>query len=205
MLRVGLTGGICAGKTTVANLFHALGVPIVDADELAHALVEPGRPALEQIVQRFGGGVLHPDGSLNRGMLREQVFTDTVERQALEDILHPAIRNRTHALLADYERAGAAYAINVVPLLVETGLVSAFDRILVVDVPEALQRERLMARDGIDAEQAERILRTQATRQQRLDAADDVIRNDRNEDALPGEIERLHHSYRTLARAAAPR
>jgi dephospho-CoA kinase len=205
MLRVGLTGGICAGKTTVAELFRALQVPIVDADELAHSLVEPGQPALRAIVVRFGDQVLQADGSLNRRLLRDHVFARPTERKALENILHPAIRERTEALLSAFEQAGTPYAVNVVPLLVETGLVTAFDRILVVDVPESLQRERLMIRDGIDAAQAERILATQATRQQRLDAADDIIHNEDSQAVLHDQVQRLHALYGKLARGAPQR
>jgi len=205
MLRVGLTGGICAGKTTVTELFRALRIPIVDADELAHALVAPGQPALRAIVARFGDRVLQADGSLNRQLLREHVFAHPDERHALENILHPVIREKTGALLAELERAGTSYAINVVPLLVETGMISSFDRILVVDVAEDIQLERLMKRDGIDAPQAERIVRTQASRKQRLDAADDVIHNDGETAALRGQVQRLHTSYRELARTSAQR
>ncbi|MDH3715517.1 MAG: dephospho-CoA kinase [Gammaproteobacteria bacterium] len=205
MLRVGLTGGICAGKTTVAELFRALQVPIVDADELAHSLVEPGQPALRAIVARFGDKVLQADGSLNRRLLREHVFARPAERKVLESILHPAIREQTETLLAAFEQAGTIYAINVVPLLVESGLTTAFDRILVVDVHESVQRERLMMRDGIDAEQAERILATQATRQQRLDAADDIIHNDDSQATLGDHVQRLHLLYGQLARSASQR
>jgi len=205
MLRVGLTGGICAGKTTVTELFRALRVPIVDADELAHTLVEPGQPALQAIIARFGDRVLQADGSLDRQLLREHVFARPDERHALENILHPVIREKTGALLTELERAGTSYAINVVPLLVETGLVSSFDRILVVDVAEDIQLERLMKRDGIDTLQAERIVHTQASRKQRLDAADDVIHNDGETTALRGQVQRLHTSYRELARTSAQR
>lgn len=201
MLRIGLTGGICAGKSTVAEQFRALQVPIVDADELAHALVEPGQPALQAIVARFGDSVLRSDGTLDRPSLRERVFASAEERRALEGILHPAIRARTRALLAALEEDAHAYAINVVPLLVETGLNDAYDRILVVDVPEGVQLERLMKRDGIDATQARRILATQAARRERLAAADDVIRNDGTQDALREQVQRLHAEYTALARA----
>jgi len=205
MLRVGLTGGICAGKTTVTEVFRALRIPIVDADELAHALVKPGRPALQAIVARFGDKILQSDGSLNRQLLREHVFSCPEERHALENILHPLIREKTEALLAELEQAGTPYVINVVPLLVEAGLIGNFDRILVVDVAEDIQLERLMKRDGIDASQAECILHTQASRKQRLDAADDVIHNDGETSALSNQVQRLHTSYRELARTSAQR
>ena len=203
MLRIGLTGGICAGKSTVAGLFHALGVPIVDADELAHELVRPGMPALQQIVARFGERVLNADGSLDRKLLREHVFADPAERRALEGILHPAIREATRQRLQALEQTATPYAINAVPLLIETGLAGTFDRILVVDVPEQVQKRRLMERDGIDAAQARRILQTQASRKARLDAADDVISNDGSRAQLSAEVQRLHARYLELA-AATP-
>ncbi len=205
MLRVGLTGGICAGKSTVTALFRELDVPIVDADELAHALVAPGQPALRAIVERFGDDVLTSEGALDRQRMRERVFAHAEERKALEAILHPAIRERTRRLLSELEQAGAAYAINVVPLLVEAGLTDTVDRVLVVDVPADVQLQRLMARDGIDATQAQRMLDAQASRQQRLDVADDVIRNDTSLAALRVHVQELHTSYRQRAAGAAPR
>lgn len=205
MLRVGLTGGICAGKSTVSALFAELEVPIVDADELAHALVEPGQAALQAIVERFGAAVLDQDGSLNRQRMRERIFAQPAERKALENILHPAIRERTRELLQTHERAGAAYAINVVPLLVETGLSDSFDRILLVDVAEDVQLERLMARDNIDVTQAERILSAQASRERRLAIADDVIRNDVTPAELRVRVQELDAAYRQQAAAGVSR
>ncbi|MDH3452076.1 MAG: dephospho-CoA kinase [Gammaproteobacteria bacterium] len=205
MLRVGLTGGICAGKSAVTELFRELQVPVVDADELAHALVEPGQPALQAIVERFGESVLNRDGSLDRQQLREHVFAQPGEREALESILHPAIREKTQALLAEFEQAAAVYAINVVPLLLETGLTDTVDRILVVDAPEDVQLQRLMARDGIDATQAQRILSAQTSRQQRLAVADDIIHNHGSLAALRAQVQQLHASYQQLARGAVQR
>ncbi len=203
MLRVGLTGGICAGKTTVAELFRSLEVPIVDADELAHELVEAGQPALQAITQRFGASVLHADGSLDRKKLRERVFADSAERTALERILHPAIRAATETRMRGFELAAAPYAINVVPLLIETGLQKTFDRILVVDVPEDVQLARLVQRDDIDAVQAERMLQAQASRKERLAAAHDIIRNDRARTDLEADVRRLHACYLRLARTGS--
>jgi dephospho-CoA kinase len=194
-LRIGLTGGIASGKTTVANLFAALGVPVLDTDQIARDVVEPGQPALAEVVAAFGPGVLGPDGRLDRPRLRARVFADPDSRQRLEAILHPAIR----AELA--RRAGAAggpYQVWVIPLLVEGGQVDRVDRILVVDCPEAVQLARVQARDGETEASARAILTAQASRAQRLAAADDVIVNDGSEADLAGQVAALDARYRAL-------
>ncbi|MEP7243278.1 MAG: dephospho-CoA kinase [Gammaproteobacteria bacterium] len=197
--RVGLTGGIASGKSTVAKLFEALGVPVIDTDVLAREVVAPGQPALQQIVQRFGQGVLAADGSLNRAALRTIVFADPAARADLEQVMHPAIRE----LLA--QRSAAApgpYQIHVIPLLVETDGKKRVDRVLVVDCSEELQLRRLQVRDGSTLEQARGILAAQATRAARLAAADDVVVNDGDLATLRDHVAALHARYLIFGRQA---
>lgn len=196
--RVGLTGGIASGKSTVAKLFEALGVPVIDTDVLAREVVAPGQPVLRQIAERFGAGVLATDGSLNRAALRARVFANPVERTALEQLTHPAIRVLVEQRSA---AAGGEYQLHVIPLLVETDGRSRVDRVLVVDCSEELQIRRLQARDGISLEQARAILAAQVTRTARLSAADDVITNGGELGALRDEVARLHARYLSLAGA----
>ena len=197
--RVGLTGGIASGKSTVARLFEALGVPVIDTDVLAREVVAPGQPLLARIAERFGAGVLAADGSLDRRALRALIFSDPAARADLEQLTHPAIR----ALLE--QRSAAArgeYQIHVIPLLVETGGRDRVDRVLVVDCSEELQIRRLQARDGATLEQAREILAAQASRAARLAAADDVIENAGDLGPLRDRVAALHLSYRQLARQA---
>lgn len=190
--RVGLTGGIASGKTTVANLFAALGVPIVDTDVLAREVLEPGTPLLAEVLGHFGPGVLAVDGTLDRRALRARVFADPAERRWLEERTHPAIRARTDALC---DAARGPYVIVAIPLLVETGGADRFDRVLVVDADPDAQIARLQARDGSTRAEAERILIAQATRAARLAVANDVIHNDGDLAALRDQVESLHHRY----------
>ena len=194
--RVGLTGGIASGKSTVASLFAALGVPIIDTDVIAREVVAPGTPLLARIAEKLGPGALAPDGSLNRRGVRDLVFSDPAARVALESLTHPAIR-------AEMERQAdastAAYTMLAIPLLVEKGSKAAVDRVLVVDCDEELQMRRLQARDGSTREQARAILAAQATRDARLAAADDVIRNDGDLHALRDQVATLHTHYLELA------
>ena len=191
-LVIGLTGGIGSGKTVVANLFSALGVPVVDADEMAREVVTPGRPAYEEIVREFGTEVLTKTGELDRRLMRERVFADPENRKRLEAIVHPRvyaeIKQRIDAL-------NAAYAIIVVPLLIETGGTDLVDRVLVVDAPKALQIERASRRDGTTTAAIEQILATQADRDMRLEAADDIIVNDASESSLVERVSALHDLY----------
>jgi dephospho-CoA kinase len=194
--RVGLTGGIASGKSTVARLFEALGVPVIDTDVLAREVVAPGQPLLQQIAERFGAGVLAADGSLDRAALRTLVFADPAARTDLEQLTHPAIR----ALLEERSAAaGGQYQVHVIPLLVETAGRSRVDRVLVVDCSEDLQIRRLQARDGSTLEQARKILAAQATRAARLAVADDVIVNDGELAAVRDQVAELHARYRRLA------
>jgi dephospho-CoA kinase len=200
-LRIGLTGGIASGKSTVAARFAAHGIAVIDADEAARALVEPGSPALAQIVERFDKGVLEPGGALDRRAMRERIFTDPGARRDLEAILHPLIR----AEMETRERsAGGPYVMMAIPLLIEAaGWRSRVDRVLVVDVDEAVQVARVAARDGHTPEQARAILSAQAGRAQRLDAADDVIVNTGSIADLHREADRLHERYLRLSGRAA--
>lgn len=200
MLVVGLTGGIGSGKTTVANGFAALGVPLIDADEIARDLVAPGGDALKEIVAGFGPGILDGHGGLDRARLRHRIFTDPGERRRLEAILHPRIRTE---VLARIRRLDAPYCIVSIPLLVETGQSDLVDRVLVVDCPPELQRERIARRDGWPAEEIEGALRAQASREQRLRAADDVVVNDGDLESLRRSIATLHHRYLDLEDAAS--
>ena len=195
-LVVGLTGGIGSGKSTCAALFSALGVPVIDADELAHALVAPGEPALADIVTEFGPEYLATDGTLDRGKLRQLVFAEPASRHRLEAILHPLIRNNIIKLV---NTATAPYCIVSIPLLLETGQTDLVDRILVIDIPEALQLSRTAARDRVAMDEIRPVLETQADRSMRLAAADDVISNAGSLDELAANVQALHQKYLSLS------
>ncbi len=196
MIRVALTGGIASGKSSVAELFAAHGVPILDADLAARTVVAPGSPGLQGVVERFGSELLQQDGTLDRKRLRAIIFADPVERQALEQLLHPLIAEN---LLQQARAITAPYLIFMIPLLTQRQGPYPIDRVLVVDLPRSLQIERVMARDQINRQQAEAILAAQPDRDHRLALADDTIINiDRT--TLPGQVERLHQQYLQLAR-----
>jgi dephospho-CoA kinase len=195
-LRVALTGGIASGKSTVADLFAARGVPVIDTDVIARDVVEPGTPALAAVGEAFGVEVLGADGRLDRRRMRERIFSDAGARRRLEGILHPAIRaEMARRSLA----AGGTYQVLVIPLLAEGGRRDHVDRVLLVDVPEELQVERLMLRDGVSREQATASLGAQAGRAARLAIADDVIVNTGRADDLDHEVTALDVKYRKLA------
>jgi dephospho-CoA kinase len=202
MLIIGLTGGIGSGKSTVADYFAQQGTPVIDGDQLARELVAPGSPALGEIARSFGLNILQPDGTLNRPQLRRRVFADPSQRRRLEAILHPRIYAEMHRRTQELR---APYCIWVIPLLLETGQTALVDRVLVVDTPESLQRERVLSRDGVDQDTLEAILRSQASRPERLRAADDVIVNNADLAHLQQQVTALHHRYLGLARAAPPR
>lgn len=192
-LVVGLTGGIGSGKSTVADLFAVRGAAIVDTDAIAHELTAPGSAAIDAIRAEFGDGVIRADGALDRDAMRERVFDDPAARQRLEAILHPMIRAESQRRLAAAE---GAYAMLVVPLLVESGgRAGDVDRVLVVDCPTEVQIERVMRRNGLSRERVATILGAQASRAQRLAAADDVIDNGGVPDALDAQVETLHRRY----------
>lgn len=195
---VGLTGGVASGKSTVAGLFSELGVPVFDTDQIARDVVEPGQPALDEVIACFGTRSLGPDGRLDRAWLRQQVFADPALRRRLEAILHPRIRAE---LARRSAAAGGAYQVWVIPLLVEGGGQDRVDRVLVVDCPADIQLQRLLSRDGGDPTTAEAMLQAQASREQRRAVADDLIDNTGSPAALQGAVEALHVRYLSLAGA----
>ncbi|KHL70891.1 MULTISPECIES: dephospho-CoA kinase [Pseudomonas] len=192
---LGLTGGIGSGKSAAAAHFIQLGIDLVNADQAARWVVEPGRPALAQIAEHFGADILQADGSLDRAALRARIFQDAGERRWLERLLHPLIRQEIIEVLA---RATSPYAILESPLLIESGQSQLCQRVLVIDVPEAVQISRTVSRDGNDEAQVRAIMAAQASREERLAKADDVIVNDRDLAWLQQEVERLHRFYLTL-------
>ncbi|MDT8438112.1 MAG: dephospho-CoA kinase [Wenzhouxiangellaceae bacterium] len=187
-----LTGGIASGKTAVSDAFADLGVQVIDTDRIARELVEPGRPALDAIRERFGDAILDESGALRRARLREIIFSDADARADLEAILHPRIQHEARARI---DAASAAYVILVVPLMTETGLFKDADRVLVVDVPEAVQIERLVARDSVSRTQAEAALAAQASRAERLARADEVIENTGTLEQLKARVAALHREW----------
>jgi dephospho-CoA kinase len=194
MLKIGLTGGIACGKTTVSDLFAGYDVPIIDADVVAHALVQPGQRGLQGIVARFGDEILHSDGTLNRAKLRAIVFADAVQRRGLEHLLHPLIRQAMQQQLTDLP-AETPYCVLSIPLLLETQQTDWVDRVLVVDCSEAQQRSRLALRSGLSAVEIEQMLAAQISRQARLAAAHDVIDNSGDIGALSVRVAQLHQGY----------
>jgi dephospho-CoA kinase len=196
MLRIGLTGGIGSGKSTVCRLFADLGVPVIDTDRIAHAIVAPGKQALGLLAEAFGPDILDGEGALDRAVLRERVFRDEAMRERLEAILHPLIRKQLHSRL---ETLDAPYVIIAIPLLLEKGWQSEVDRILVVDADEAAQIERTMRRDGVSSELVQRIMQAQVSRTERVEAAGDIIYNNGRKDALKARVDELHQRYLRMA------
>ncbi|TVQ38520.1 MAG: dephospho-CoA kinase [Wenzhouxiangella sp.] len=196
-LLVALTGGIASGKTAVSDRLAALGAQVIDTDLIARKVVEPGQPGLAAILEAFGKEVIRDDGRLDRAELRARIFEDAASRQRLENLLHPLIKARVEQDIAT--STDSPYIVLVVPLLVETGLFTDADRIVVVDVPEATQLERLTRRDGGDERQARAILAAQASRRQRLDKATDVIDNSGSLAELQAQVDSLHERLTGLA------
>lgn len=194
---IGLSGGIASGKTTVANLFNQhFNIDIVDADIVAREVVALGSEGLKQIAAHFGEDILLEDGMLNRTKLREMIFTDPTEKQWLNDLLHPMIRDKIDS---DLSKVTSPYALLVAPLLVENQMQGMADRVLIVDVPTEVQIERTMSRDNVSKEQVTAILKSQASREQRLAVADDVIKNHtKNQELLP-QITDLHQKYLAIS------
>ncbi|MDI1254290.1 dephospho-CoA kinase [Thermomonas sp.] len=196
---IGLTGGIASGKSEVTRRFEALGIVVADADLAAREAVAIGSDGLADVVDMFGAGVLAADGNLDRPAMRRRVFNDTDARKRLEGIIHPHVRELLHAACSS---ADTPYVIAAVPLLAESGGRKAYpwlQRILVVDVPEAVQLQRLLQRDGIDEALARRMMAVQASRQQRLAIADDVLVNDGPPRQLDAHVQALDRLYRALA------
>jgi dephospho-CoA kinase len=197
-LRIGLTGGIASGKSTVEQRFIELGVPVVNADDSSRAVVERGRPGLAAVVARFGAGLLTPQGDLDRRALRSLIFGDSARRRELEAILHPLIRDDMNRRSAE---ATGPYVILSIPLLVESNTRDRWDRILVVDADESMQLARLMSRDAVSEVEARATLAAQASRAERLAAADDVLENFGTVADLRQAVDRLHRRYLELAAA----
>jgi dephospho-CoA kinase len=197
---VGLTGGIGSGKTLVADIFAALGAAVIDTDQIAHQLSAPQGAAIPLLVAEFGDGFITADGALDRAKMRALVFAEPAARQRLEAILHPLIRMATEDAAA---HASGPYRIFAVPLLVESGTwKNRIDRLLVVDCPESLQVERVMRRSGLEAHEVRAIMSAQASREQRLAAADDVIVNDGDAALIRPQVERLHAFYLQMSAEA---
>ncbi len=198
-LIVGLTGGIASGKTTVSDQFASLGVPVIDSDEIAREVVAPGSLGLNSVIEHFGPRFLTEEGTLNRPALRAHIFADPEARHRLESLLHPLIRAQMLEQARHY--SNRPYILFVIPLIHETGQQDLVDRVLLIDCPEPVQRERLRQRDRISEAMAESIISSQASRQQRLQIADDIILNatDLDRQRLPQRVEQLHHSYLQLS------
>lgn len=195
-LTIGLTGGIASGKSHVARAFIALGVPLLEADDVAREVVAPPSPALSEIAETFGAAMLNQDGTLDRRALREVVFADPAQLRKLEAITHPAIRKR----VADWRSAQTApYCIYSAAILIEAGMTAMVDRVLLVDAPEDVQLRRLTARDAASVELAEKMIAAQASRERRLKAAHDVIDNRDERVAVEAQVARLHRMYQRLA------
>lgn len=196
MFVVGLTGGIGSGKTAVSDRFAKLGIAVIDADVAARVVVEPGRPALANIAEHFGQETISEGGELDRAKLRELVFQNETKRKWLEALLHPLIGEE---IVAQIQAATSPYALLVSPLLIETSQVQLTQRVLLVDVPVEVQIARTMARDNNNEAQVKAIIASQASREQRLAAADDVISNDRGLEYLDQQVQALHQKYLALA------
>lgn len=196
MLTIGLTGGIGCGKSTVTDLFKKNHVPIVDADEIAHAVVQPHQPALILLKQSFGEQIITSDGTLDRRRLRELVFNDPVEKKKLEDILHPIIYKTMRDQLKNFD---FPYGILSIPLLLETSHQDNVDRVLVIDCPETTQIERVKTRDGLDDKMIGSIMKTQCSRSFRLQHADDVLNNNTTLKTLGKRVQKLHDFYMQMS------
>ena len=198
---VGLTGGIGCGKTTVADMFAALGAATIDTDQIAHALTAPHGAAMPALLAEFGDDFATPDGALDRAKMRALVFTDDTARARLEGILHPRIREATAAAAAI---ATGDYVMFVVPLLIESGSWrERVTRVLAIDCPIEVQVARVMARNGLPEAQVRAIMAAQVSREERRAAADDIILNDDGLDALRPQVEALHALYLSLSKANA--
>lgn len=197
MLAIGLTGGIASGKTSVSDIFAALGAPIIDSDIVSRELMQPGEPAFNKVVQHFGKSILSADDSIDRSRLRKIIFNDDSEKNWLESILHPLIYQRCSNLIEAHQ--GEGYLLLVVPLLFETSFQSLVERVCVVNCPAELQIQRLCKRDNIDEKLAKLMLSRQWNNQQRILQADDIIDNDRDDIDLRPQVVALHQMYLALS------
>jgi len=197
MLRVGLTGGIGSGKTTVANLFKNFDVTIIDADEIAAAITKPNTYSYDSIVKHFGENILNNDKTLDRKKLRSLIFNNTEERKWLENLLHPVIREVMRERIAQVK---TAYCLLVIPLLAESNHIDFIDRVCVIDVPESIRIKRVSQRDGTTESDVEAIIASQCADEKRLSIADDIITNDGDIEALRSQVYLLHEKYLTLAK-----
>ena len=192
MLIIGLTGGIGCGKTTITDIFKSLGAPIVDADEIAHQLVQPHKEALTSIVKTFGEDILNTDHTLDRNKLRQIIYTDPSQKKILENILHPLIYKEMQQQISTYD---FPYGILSIPLLLETKHQNNVDRILVIDCQEQAQINRVMQRDNLSANEVQQIMQNQCSRSERLGHADDVIENTQGISSLKKRVQQLHAQY----------
>jgi dephospho-CoA kinase len=196
MLKIGITGGIGCGKTTVAKLFEQLNIPVIDADTIAHQLVEVGQPALSEIVQAFGSNILNSDGSLNRKKLGQLIFLDSLKKQKLESIIHPLIYQAIQTAL---KSLNSPYCIISIPLLFETNMINLVDRILVIDCAIESQIERVQKRDGTPLAQIQAIIDSQVSRTYRKAHAHDLIDTSKSNDKLAETVKKLHNLYLSLS------
>lgn len=200
MLRVALTGGIASGKSAAANVFRELGVPVIDTDRIARAIVEPGERGLQALTRELGPGILDSNGRLDRASLRRRIFSDATLRGRVDALLHPMILERVEEEL---DRLDAPYAVIEIPLLAETGLSEDFDRVLVIDADDSVRIARLRQRDGASFEEAQAALRAQASREARLRIATEVIENNGSRAELAAAVRRLHENYLDTAKRFA--
>ncbi|MEY3190426.1 MAG: dephospho-CoA kinase [Pseudomonadota bacterium] len=196
MLKIGLTGGIGSGKSTVSKIFQQINIPVIDADEIAHQLVTVGQPALTKIQQEYGSNILNPDGTLNRKQLKELIFSDDLQKQKLETILHPLIYQ---AIQKQINALNTPYCIICIPLLFETAMTNLVDRILVVDCPVEEQIKRLLKRDNMTIERIQSIIDSQVSRAFRKSMANDLLDNTLSNECLAQQIKKLHNQYNLLS------
>ncbi len=197
ILKVGLTGGIASGKSTVCKLFNKLGVPVIDADQITHKLVQPNQPALENIIEKLGNKYLDKDGQLDRKLLRNDIFNDNAIKQQLEIILHPLVYEEIENNIA---QLNSPYCIICIPLLIETNALDKIDRVLIIDLPKELQLDRASKRDKVEKSEINKIIHAQVERGARLEVADEIIKNDEDMDKLKAQVVNLHKFYTNLAK-----